>query len=400
MDFDQVFQRKNTECVKWDEYAGQYPGIRKGTELLPMWVADMDFKCPQPVIDAVVARAQSGIYGYATTKSDDFCKAICSWTKRRYDVDTVPEWIVYTPGVIPSYTVAMQAFTNPGDGVVILQPVYYPFADSIQSNGRVVIASELKAGEEKYTIDFDDLERKLARSDVKMMILCSPHNPVGRVWSREELQRIGQACLKNHVLLVSDEIHGDLIMKGYKQTSVAALSEEIRMNSIVILSPSKTFNMAGLQVAYSLIPNPVMRADFKRQLIRNRTYSINYFGSAALQAAYTRCDDWLDNVLNYIEGNIDYMYKYIKENLPNIKMYRPEGTYLVWVDFSQTGLSEEEFQDIMLHRAKIAVDFGVWFGLGGNLHARFCVACPRSILEECMERLKNAFASFIKCNPV
>lgn len=392
MEFDQIFRRENTECVKWDEYAGQYPDLKKGTELLPMWVADMDFKCPQPVIDAVVERAKFGIYGYAATKTDDFCKAICSWTKRRYDVSAEPEWIVYTPGVIPAYTAAIQAFTNPGDGVVILQPVYYPFADSIRTNGREVIVSELIAGEERYTIDFEDLEGKLALPKVKMMILCNPHNPVGRVWSKEELQRIGEACLKNHVLLVSDEIHADLIMKGYKQTSAAALSEEIRSNSIVILSPSKTFNMAGLQVAYSLIPNPVLRADFTRQLTRNRMNGINYFGSAALKAAYTKCDDWLDEVINYIEGNIDYMQNYIMENIPNIKMYRPEGTYLIWVDFSQTGLSEEEFQDIMLHKARIAVDFGTWFGLGGNLHARFCVACPRVILEDCMKRLKEAFA--------
>ncbi len=391
MEFDQIYQRENTECVKWDEYAGRYPGLKEGTKLLPMWVADMDFKCPQPVIEAVVERAGTGIYGYAATKSDGFCQAIESWTKRRYDVEIDREWIVYTPGVIPAYTVALQAFTNPGDKVVILQPVYYPFAESIQNNGRIVIASRLKAGEEKYTIDFEDLEKKLALPGVKMMILCNPHNPVGRVWKKEELVRIGEACLKNHVLLISDEIHADLIMKGHSQTSIMALEERIRLNSIAVLSPSKTFNMAGLQVAYSLIPSPVLKADFVRQLTRNRTGNINYFGSAALQAAYTKCDDWLEAVIEYIEGNLDYMQSFIKTNLPGVKMYRPEGTYLVWVDFSQTGLNEEEFQDTMLHKAKIAVDFGTWFGLGGDLHARFCVACPRGILEEGMKRLKSAF---------
>lgn len=392
MDFDQIYQRENSECVKWDGYAKQYPQLKEGTRLLPMWVADMDFKCPQPVIDAVTERAKSGIYGYACTKTEGFCSAICSWVKRRYDVDAKPEWIVYTPGVIPAYTVALQTFTNPGDGVVILQPVYYPFADSVRSNGRTVIVSELIAGEEKYEIDFEDLESNLALPEVKMMILCSPHNPVGRVWSREELHRIGESCLRNHVLLVSDEIHGDLIMKGNKQISVAALEEEIRLHSIVILAPSKTFNMAGLQVAYALISDPVLRADFVGQMRRNRTDGINYFGSAALQAAYTECDDWLEALLDYLEGNLDYMQTFIRENIPNVKMYRPEGTYLVWVDFSKTGLSEEEFEDTMLHKAGLAVDFGIWFGLGGKLHARFCVACPRGILEDCMKRLKEAFA--------
>lgn len=391
IDFDTIWPRTNTECVKWDSYAERYPGLPKDADLLPMWVADMDFKCPQPVIDAVVARAQNGIYGYAQTKSPGFCDAICSWTKRRYMIEIEPDWIVYTPGVIPAYTVAIQCFTNPGDSVLILQPVYYPFADSIRKNGRIVVDSQLVAGEAAYGLDFADVAEKLARPDVKMMILCNPHNPVGRVWTREELLRIAELCTKHHVYLVSDEIHGDLIMKGYEQTSILSLPRELSSRAIAVMAPSKTFNMAGLQTAYSLIPDAEIRADFVRQLARNRTYSINFFGSAALQAAYTQCDDWLRGVLDYIEGNLDYMQDHIAARLPRLKMYRPQGTYLVWVDFSGTGLTEDEFQHAMLYKAKIAVDFGVWFGRGGDLCARFCVACPRAILEECMQRLEKAF---------
>jgi cystathionine beta-lyase len=300
VNFNEYIERRGSESLKWDGYHDDFPNISADHELLPLWVADMDFKCPQPIIDAVTNRAQFGIYGYTKTGTKEFVDTICSWVKRRYNFNVEKEWVVFTRGIIPGYNVAIQAFTKPGDGILITQPVYAPYADSIIDNGRKIINSQLKIVDGHYEIDFEDFAKKAALDGTKMMIMSNPHNPVGRVWTEEELLKIGEICVHNHVLLVSDEVHADLIMKGHKHVAIAALSEEIAANTITAYSPSKTFNTAGLQTSYFIISNPVLRADFQRQHSRNRIWDINYFGSAALRAAYTECDEWLKEVLEYL----------------------------------------------------------------------------------------------------
>lgn len=391
MNFDEYIERRGTESYKWDGYHPEFPEVPETQELLPLWVADMDFKCPQPVIDAVTKRAELGIYGYSVTNSDGFVEAACTWVKRRYHYNIEKEWIVYTRGIIPGYNIAIQAFTNPGDGVLIQRPVYSPYTDSIVTNGREVVDSPLKRVNGHYEIDFEDFEVKAARPNTKLMIMSNPHNPIGRVWTEEELQKIGEICVKHHVIIVSDEVHADLIMKGYRHVPIASLSKEIADITISAYAPSKTFNMAGLQTSYFVISNPFLRADFVGQQARNRIWDINFFGSAALQAAYTECDEWLDELLIYLEDNMDFMKEYLESHIPKLKMNKPEGTYLVWVDFTGTGLSGEQLQKKMLEEAKIAVDFGGWFGDGYELFARFNVACPRNILQEALHRLEKVF---------
>lgn len=391
MNFDEYIERRGTESYKWDGYHPEFPEVPETQELLPLWVADMDFKCPQPVIDAVTKRAELGIYGYSVTNSDGFVEAACTWVKRRYHYNIEKEWIVYTRGIIPGYNIAIQAFTNPGDGVLIQRPVYSPYTDSIVTNGREVVDSPLKRVNGHYEIDFEDFEVKAARPNTKLMIMSNPHNPIGRVWTEEELQKIGEICVKHHVIIVSDEVHADLIMKGYRHVPIASLSKEIADITISAYAPSKTFNMAGLQTSYFVISNLFLRADFVGQQARNRIWDINFFGSAALQAAYTECDEWLDELLIYLEDNMDFMKEYLESHIPKLKMNKPEGTYLVWVDFTGTGLSGEQLQKKMLEEAKIAVDFGDWFGDGYELFARFNVACPRNILQEALHRLEKVF---------
>lgn len=391
MNFDEYIERRGTESYKWDGYHPEFPEVPETQELLPLWVADMDFKCPQPVIDAVTKRAELGIYGYSVTNSDGFVEAACTWVKRRYHYNIEKEWIVYIRGIIPGYNIAIQAFTNPGDGVLIQRPVYSPYTDSIVTNGREVVDSPLKRVNGHYEIDFEDFEVKAARPNTKLMIMSNPHNPIGRVWTEEELQKIGEICVKHHVIIVSDEVHADLIMKGYRHVPIASLSKEIADITISAYAPSKTFNMAGLQTSYFVISNPFLRADFVGQQARNRIWDINFFGSAALQAAYTECDEWLDELLIYLEDNMDFMKEYLESRIPKLKMNKPEGTYLVWVDFTGTGLSGEQLQKKMLEEAKIAVDFGDWFGDGYELFARFNVACPRNILQEALHRLEKVF---------
>lgn len=391
MNFDEYIERRGTESYKWDGYHPEFPEVPETQELLPLWVADMDFKCPQPVIDAVTKRAELGIYGYSVTNSDGFVEAACTWVKRRYHYNIEKEWIVYTRGIIPGYNIAIQAFTNPGDGVLIQTPVYSPYTDSIVTNGREVVDSPLKCVNGHYEIDFEDFEVKAARPNTKLMIMSNPHNPIGRVWTEEELQKIGEICVRHHVIIVSDEVHADLIMKGYRHIPIASLSKEIADITISAYAPSKTFNMAGLQTSYFVISNPFLRADFVGQQARNRIWDINFFGSAALQAAYTECDEWLDELLIYLEDNMDFMKEYLESHIPKLKMNKPEGTYLVWVDFTETGLSGEQLQKKMLEEAKIAVDFGDWFGDGYELFARFNVACPRNILQEALHRLEKVF---------
>lgn len=337
--FDEYIDRTGTNSAKWDHYSEQYPGL-DAQGCIPMWVADTDFRAPQAVIDALVAKAEYGIFGYSRAKTKAFDDAVINWIEKRHGWRLEPEWIVPTGGVVPAITCAIQALTKEGEGIVIQPPVYYPFKDTIINNNRQVIENPLRLNEEEgqYEIDFVDLERKLKDPQVKMFILCNPHNPVGRVWEEKDLRKIGGFCLKYNVLIFADEIHGDLILPGYKHIPMGLLDEEIRDITITSYSPSKTFNLAGLQASAMVIPNKTLRQEYQKRLRINRMTELNYFATTALEVAYTHGEEYLEGFLEYISGNIAYAMDFVEKNLPGVRIIKPQGTYLVWFDFRGTGL--------------------------------------------------------------
>lgn len=393
--FDEIIDRgmkSETFSIKWQGYEGRFPGFNIDTErTISMWVADMDFRAPQEVIDAVVKRAQHGIYGYsAQDANDEFSKAAVSWFDRRYDWKCQADWMLFTPGVVPAINNAIQEFTNEGDGVIIQPPVYYPFAAGIFNNRRRVVNNQLQETDNGYRIDYDNLETLAKDPQNKMIIISNPHNPVGRVWSRDELYRVVRICYDHHVLVFSDEVHGDLIMKGLKLFPVGCL-EEFHDGMILAHAPSKTFNLAGLTASLITVPNPELRTRLLRRLTANSMPAGNTFGPIAGAAAYKFGDKYADALVNYIEGNVDFAIEYLKENLPAVKMIKPEGTYLIWCDFRDTGLPEQEIYRLVLEKAKVAGDLGSWFGPGGAGFMRFNFACPRDKIKEALERIAKAF---------
>ncbi|MBO8158213.1 MalY/PatB family protein [Thermosyntropha sp.] len=385
-DFDEIIDRKNTGSMKWDGVKD----IFGEEDLLPMWVADMDFKAPEPVIDALIARAKQGIFGY-NRKTDAYDEAVIKWFKRRHNLDLRREWLCFSPGVVTGLNLIVRAFTEEGDKIIIQPPVYYPFYHVIGDNKRIIIENNLLLKDERYYMDFDDLEDKVKDKKAKMLFLCSPHNPVGRVWKKEELIRLGEICLKNDVIVVADEIHCDLVYSGYKHIPFASLSPELARKSITTVSPSKTFNLAGLQTSVVIIPDSEYRACYKKMLNIHRASHINTFGMVALEAAYNYGEEYLDQLLSYLEGNLNFLISYIEENMPQIKVIKPEGTYLVWLDFRSVCADYEELNQIMIKKAKLALDPGYWFGEAGKRFMRINIACPRTILEEGLRRIREAF---------
>ena len=387
--FDTYLERRGTRSSKWDGCNARF-GVDPSVELLPMWIADMDFRSPTEVVEALAQRVQTQAFGY-TTVPDSFYDAILSWVERRYHWKIQKEWIVFTPGVVPAFNVAYQAFTQPGDGIIVPSPSYYPFFDGVRNNGRKVVACPLVEADGYWTLDFDLLERQVKDPDNKVLILSNPHNPTGRCWTAQELERLGTLCAENGVILLSDEIHADLIMEGGCHTCVGTLSQRIVDNTIFHFAPSKTFNLAGLQTAYTVIPNPELRQRFTAAITANRVINMNWFGQVALETAYNRCEGYVDALCRYVSANMDYMADYLKENLPMLKMRRSEGTYMVWVDFRGTGMTTEEIERFIIHDVHIAVDLGTWFGAGGAGFLRFNLACPRMLVERAMEQLTQAF---------
>ena len=399
--FDEELDRRGTDSLKWEfvqseddperwEHTDRFLGKDR---ILPMWVADMDFRCPEPVIEAVIARAQQGVYGY-TMPGDDFYAAVVSWMKRRNGWDINPDWITLTSGVVSALHMLVRAFTSAGDRVLIQPPVYYPFFSAIQNNQAEVLTSPLIYAGGRYQMDFADLEAKARDPRAKMAILCSPHNPVGRVWSTEELTRFGEICLKNDVLVVSDEIHGDLILKGNTFTPFAKISPDFAEHSITCTAPSKTFNLAGLKTSAIIIPDASRRAAF-RQALRSSGLSLagSTFGVVAFKAAYEHGERWLERVLEYLQGNLEYLEAYVKERIPQIQVVRPEGTYLVWLDCRKLGLDKVELERLMRSQARVYLDEGGIFGPGGEGFERINIACPRSILTEALDRIRKAVAA-------
>ena len=387
--FDTYLERRGTRSSKWDGCNARF-GVDPSVELLPMWIADMDFRSPAEVVEALAQRVQTQAFGY-TTVPDSFYDAILSWVERRYHWKIQKEWIVFTPGVVPAFNVAYQAFTQPGDGIIVPSPSYYPFFDGVRNNGRKVAACPLVEADGYWTLDFDLLEQQVKEPDNKVLILSNPHNPTGRCWTTQELERLGTLCAENGVILLSDEIHADLIMEGGCHTCVGTLSQRIVDNTIFHFAPSKTFNLAGLQTAYTVIPNPELRQRFTAAITANRVINMNWFGQVALETAYNQCEGYVDALCRYVSANMDYMADYLKENLPMLNMRRSEGTYMVWVDFRGTGMTTEEIERFIIHDAHIAVDLGTWFGAGGAGFLRFNLACPRQLVEQAMRQLTEAF---------
>ena len=388
--FDSYVERRGSRSIKWDGCNAKF-GVDPDVEMLPMWIADMDFPAPAEVVEATVERAKHGVYGYIINRTDSFVEAIASWISRRYGWEVKPEWIVFTPGVIPGFNIAYQMFTHPGDGVIVQTPIYYPFMDGVRNNGRTMVVNQHIETDGYYTMNFAELEQQVKDPANKILIMANPHNPTGRCWTAEELEKLGSLCADNGVLLICDEIHADLIMAGAKHCSMGTLSEKIRQNTIFHYAPSKTFNLAGLQTAFAVIPNDAIRAKFEQGQNANRIINMNWFGQVALETAYDKCEEYVTGLCDYVNANMDYVVNYIGKNLPDLKIRKSEGTYMVWVDFRGTGMTTDEIEHFIIHKAHIGVDMGTWFGPGGEGWLRFNLACPRFLVEKAMEMLSEAF---------
>lgn len=385
-DFDTPVNRRGTGSSKWDNV-----GPRIGNpDALPMWVADTDFPCPQPIADAVRKRAEHTLYGYAY-QTPDFREAVVSWLARRHGWNIRPDWIVYLPGVVPVFNLMIQEFTCQGDPVIIQRPVYHPFTHTVEDNERVVSSNSLAYRDGKYVMDFDDLERRAADPAAKLMFLCNPHNPVGRCFTREELLRVAAICQKHNVILVSDEIHSDLIYPGHTHIPIASLSEEIGQNTVTALAPSKTFNIPGLRCSAIVIPNGALRARFEKRIAKNRISLLGTFSIPACVAAYTQCDDYLEQLIQYLDGNVACLADALEKRMPKIKLIRPESTYLMWMDCTELGMDADALADFFINRCLVAVNRGDMFGPEGAGFARLNIACPRSTLEQALSQIEAAY---------
>ena len=394
-DFDRIVDRRNTDCLKYDF------AVQRGRpkDVLPFWVADMDFSIAQEIEDALVKRCQHGIFGYSEA-TDGYFAALQNWYLKHFNWQVQRPWLIKTPGVVFALAMAVKAFTEPGDGVLVQQPVYYPFTEVIRDNDSEVVNAPLALVNGHYEIDFTDLEQKLANPKVKLMFLCSPHNPVGRVWTKEELLKVGDLCLKYNVITVSDEIHSDFVWDDKVHTPFATLGEEYQQNCIVCTAPSKTFNLAGLQVSNIFIPNQKLRRAFRKQIDAAGYSQLNTLGLVACQAAYTYGEEWLTQVKAYIRSNITFVDDYLNQNLPQIKMLPIEGTYLVWLDCSALGMTADEREQWLWHEAKLWLDGGGIFGKEGEAFERINVACPRATLLQGLEQLKAAVAKLSGLNKI
>lgn len=387
LDFDKVVERRGTGCLKYD-FAKKW-GMPE--DVLPLWVADMDFETSSYVVDALAQRLQHGIFGY-TESEEGYFNAVQGWMMRRHGWEVQEDWLVKTPGVVFALAMAVRAYTEPGDGVLIQQPVYYPFSQVIRDNDRRLINNPLYLGDDnRYHMDFEDLEHKLVEEKIKLVILCSPHNPVGRVWTREELCRLGDLCVRHQVIVDSDEIHADFVFQGKHQV-FAGLKKEYEPISVICTAPSKTFNLAGLVLSNIFIPDDELRRKFRGQMDGAGTSQIGAMGIIACEAAYSKGEEWYQAMHSYVKDNIDYIGQYVKDNLPGVRMVEHEGTYLVWLDFRETGLDEKTLEYKIVQEAKLWLDGGGMFGEDGRGFQRINAACPRKTLAEAMERLKVMLA--------
>ena len=395
-DLEKELDRTGTNSIKW-EFAFEEGALIEwdrthashgDDRVLPLWVADMDFPAAPPIQAAIRKRAEHGVFGYAS-KGKRYLSAVAGWMQRRHGFLVEQEWIVPTPGVVPGLHLCVRRFTKPGDKILIQPPVYHPFRYSIERNQRVVAANPLILDNGRYQMDFAQLEQTCQDPEVKLAILCSPHNPVGRVWSTDELTRFAEICTRHDVLVMADEIHGDLIMPGHKFVSYGSLDESLTENVIVGTAPSKSFNLAGLQTANLIIRNQTLREELRAEMAATGLFTVNPFGIVATEAAYNEGEPWLAAVISHIDANLDLLEAYVSEHIPPLKVIRPEGTYLAWVDCRALGLAGDALHSLMMDKAKIYLDRGDVFGPEGEGFMRFNVACSRSILEQALSRVRR-----------
>lgn len=385
-DFDEVVNRKEQNSKKWIDWSGI--GINKVIpDVLPMWIADMEFKCAPQILEALKKPIEWGVIGY-DSMYEQYYDSFIAWQKKRNNWDIRAEWLVPVPGVVQGLAAVIRKFTQEHEGILIQPPVYYPFFMVINENNRTVVENNLVYTQDGYTIDFDDLDKKLSKA--KMIILCNPHNPIGRVWKRDELQRIGELCIKHDILIIADEIHSDLILSGHKHTPIAALSEELLNRTITLCAPSKTFNVAGLMQSVAIIKNPALRDSFIHGLKGMGIMHMNSFAIAGFSAAYQYGEAWLDAALAYIESNVDFVVNFVKQTLPAVKTYKIESTFLMWLDMTAVSDDSTVIDDALLHTGKILLDPGIVFGKSGDRFYRINVACPRSMMEDAMNRIATA----------
>lgn len=384
LDFDRIIDRKNTRCLKYDF------AVKRGMpeDVLPLWVADMDFETSSYIEDALTERVKEGIFGYSDVQTPYF-EIIRDWMIRHHDWEPQEKWLIKTPGVVFALAMAVKAYTDPGDKVLLQQPVYYPFSEVITDNGREVVSNDLVLTEDgTYKIDFADFEQKIIANGIKLFLLCSPHNPVGRVWTKEELEKIGDICVKHGVTVVSDEIHNDFIWEG-THTVFAGIKKEFADISITCTSPSKTFNLASMLISNIFIPNQILCRKFRKEMDRAGISQLSVLGLVATEAAYAHGDEWYAAMKNYVRDNIAFARAYVEENLPGVRMIDTQGTYLIWLDFRQTGLTVEQLDHKIIYEAGLWLDSGKIFGKTGEGFERINVACPRAVLQEALDRIRG-----------
>lgn len=379
-DFDKIIPRHGTNSYKWDSMAD--------ADVLPMWVADMDFRTAPPIIHALQRRVEHGIFGY-THVPDAYYDAVTSWFSRHHQWQIKPEWVIYTSGVVPAVSAIIKALTVAGDKVLVQTPVYNCFFSSIRNNGCETVSNPLVRTGDTYTIDYEDLERKAADVQVKVMLLCNPHNPAGRVWTKEELTRIGEICIRHHVVVIADEIHGELVFPGHTYTPFASLSEDFRKHSVTCISPSKAFNIAGLQIANIVCADEEMRRKIDKAININEVCDVNPFGIAATIAAYNEGEEWLSQLLAYLQENYRYMKDFCKEYLPDFPITTLEGTYLVWMDCRTLHKTSKELEQLLLKDAKLRLNEGTMYGAEGEGYLRWNIACPRPLLIKGLKRFRD-----------
>ncbi len=382
--FDEIIYREKTHSIKYD----QRKNVFGADDIIPLWIADMDFRTPDFIVEAIKRRAAHEIYGY-TFVPDSFYESVRSWTKKRHGWEVRRDWILYGPGVVPSLVIATLSFTQPGDAIVVQSPVYYPFFSIIQDNGRTIADNPLELRNGRLSMNFDHL-RKCLDEKVKLLFLCSPHNPGGTVWRSDELERLGEICRKNGTIIVSDEIHSDLIFSGHQHIPTASISAEISQNTITLLSPSKTFNISGLTTSVAIVPNADLRRQFLKTLQRLHWSIPNVFSIAAFESAYGQGEEWLTQLMAYLENNLSVLLDFFESEVRQIKAIKPEGTYLVWLDCRELDKSRKELREWMISRAKVGLNDGFLFGSGGEGFLRINIACPLPVLLNALERIKQA----------
>ncbi len=383
-DFDQIINRKGTDCIKYDAME-KFWGT---SDAFPMWVADMDFKTPDFIIDALKKRLEHEILGYGF-KSERHFTSIKNWLDKRHNFNVNKDQISSSPGVVTGFSMAIQQFTNPGDEIIVQPPVYFPFFKTVKNAGRTVVYNPLKISEGKITMDFDDLEKKIS-SKTQMILLCNPHNPGGRAWTLPELQQLDTIAQKHNLLVISDEIHADILLNGNKFYSYASVSEYAAQNSIIFGAPSKTFNIAGLSTSFVIAKNPEILKKYNKILELNHLAKGNILGNIALTAAYENGSDWLDQLIEYLEGNLNLITNFFQENMPEVKVYRPDASFLVWLDFNDWGLSPKKLHQFFVKQAKIIINPGYVFGPGGEGFMRMNFALPRKKLEWALGEMNKA----------